>query len=377
MPNGKVDPESLIASIYDCALDSSGWQRTGDDLRRLLQADTFVATHQAPAQPEAALIGSNLDLRCLQEYAQGWWKHDVWTQGALTQPLGRAYIMSEIVRDEDWVQTDFYNVLVKPYSGQRYCVGTLLDVDDGLGVLGFHRPHAAPDFGDMERRMLQRMAPHIRQSLRISGRLSREQDSQRLAQAAIDTLSFGLIVVDSDCRPRLMNGMAERCLVPGHGFIGGRANQVLRTASTVETQVLHRLVHRATTPGLASPGSMLLHRTVPEVPLMLLVSPLIGRQATLFPIGEPAALILVHGIEDALPTEGSLRDLFGLSATEAMLAVRLAGGTRLEDVAIERGVKISTLRTHVSAILQKTGTARQAELVRVLTRLAIHRADLG
>jgi DNA-binding CsgD family transcriptional regulator len=62
-------------------------------------------------------------------------------------------------------------------------------------------------------------------------------------------------------------------------------------------------------------------------------------------------------------------DLFGLTPAEACLAVALAGGKRLEDVAEERGVRMPTLRTQLPAVLDKTGTRRQADLMRLIVGL--------
>ena len=42
---------------------------------------------------------------------------------------------------------------------------------------------------------------------------------------------------------------------------------------------------------------------------------------------------------------------------------------RLEDIAQERGVRMPTLRTQTRAILYKTGTARQADLIRLIVGL--------
>lgn len=56
---------------------------------------------------------------------------------------------------------------------------------------------------------------------------------------------------------------------------------------------------------------------------------------------------------------------------EARLAGELAQGARLEDVALEGSAKISTLRTQLRSILQKTDTDRQASLVRLLTPLSV------
>lgn len=66
-------------------------------------------------------------------------------------------------------------------------------------------------------------------------------------------------------------------------------------------------------------------------------------------------------------------ELHGLTATEAALATALAEGRTLTEFAIERGCTEQTARTHMKRVFEKTGTNRQADLVRIiLTGAAAH-----
>ena len=56
-------------------------------------------------------------------------------------------------------------------------------------------------------------------------------------------------------------------------------------------------------------------------------------------------------------------------ATEASLAQRLMMGESPEQAAQSLSIKISTARWHLSSIYRKTGTRRQADLVRILLSL--------
>ena len=47
-------------------------------------------------------------------------------------------------------------------------------------------------------------------------------------------------------------------------------------------------------------------------------------------------------------------------------ASALADGLSLNEIAAAHGCSVQTARTHMKRILQKTGTNRQAELVRLL-----------
>ncbi|WP_194164501.1 helix-turn-helix transcriptional regulator [Microvirga thermotolerans] len=71
-----------------------------------------------------------------------------------------------------------------------------------------------------------------------------------------------------------------------------------------------------------------------------------------------------------LPPE-LLPQVFGLTRREATVATQLMCGCSLQDIAEMTGIGVGTVRAQVKAILAKTRTKRQAELVGLLTRLAI------
>jgi DNA-binding CsgD family transcriptional regulator len=63
----------------------------------------------------------------------------------------------------------------------------------------------------------------------------------------------------------------------------------------------------------------------------------------------------------------TLRTRFRFTQTQARLAEMLCQGMRPTAAAEELGVKISTVRTHVGQMYEKTGTHSQAQLVALLT----------
>jgi len=57
---------------------------------------------------------------------------------------------------------------------------------------------------------------------------------------------------------------------------------------------------------------------------------------------------------------------FGLTPSEADLALRLVAGKTLQFAAAELHISYETARTRLKRIFSKTGTGRQAELVVVI-----------
>ena len=70
----------------------------------------------------------------------------------------------------------------------------------------------------------------------------------------------------------------------------------------------------------------------------------------------------------------TLRTLFDLSPAESRLAGALAGGLDLTQAALAGGIQVSTARSYLERIFDKTGCHRQSELVRLLARIGSARA---
>lgn len=376
MARSRSSEDRVISAIYDTVLQPSSWQQCFHQMRGLVGADSMLATLQDPARGQAELLASNLDPRFLQAYADEWWTRDTWAMAGMARTRGQSFLVTELVPDKEWLRSDIYNELVKPLADCRYCIGTILEIGDQRAVMGLHRASTAPDFSRTELDTLQRLSGHIGQSLRMAQQLNRRDDTKALLEAAIDSLSFGLIIVDAGCRPLAMNRLAESCLGPGRGLLGGKAGEPLRTENPRQTLLLQRLVREATS--LSSAGALRIERvkgSASPAPLLVQVIPLAGRQAGILRVRERASMILLHMPAPGAPLQRAvLQGLFGLTVAETRLAQALARGDGLQEVATSTGVSVNTVRTQLRSLLVKTNTDRQASLMRLLTQLSV-RAD--
>ena len=82
---------------------------------------------------------------------------------------------------------------------------------------------------------------------------------------------------------------------------------------------------------------------------------------------QPMAVIFVNDPDkNNRPTVVQLREKFGMTPAEAGFAVEILNGDGIQAAADRLSISKATARTHLSRIFDKTGTRRQAELVRVL-----------
>ena len=88
----------------------------------------------------------------------------------------------------------------------------------------------------------------------------------------------------------------------------------------------------------------------------------------------PDILCLVAPLDGRrIATARQLMDFFGLSGAEARLARAICHGDSVEEYARDQGLRLPTVRTQLSSIFNKTGTQRQAALVRLIAGIPVVR----
>ena len=88
----------------------------------------------------------------------------------------------------------------------------------------------------------------------------------------------------------------------------------------------------------------------------------------------PDILCLVAPLDGRrIATARQLMDFFQLSAAEARLARAICHGDSVEEYARDQGLRLPTVRTQLSSIFNKTGTERQASLVRLIAGIPVVR----
>lgn len=220
---------------------------------------------------------------------------------------------------------------------------------------------------DHRERRLAQVMPHWARAARMQHRNFELSGLASLGLAGLDTLDFGVMVLQADMRVRYANSWAE-ALVQADANLA-LDNGVLRAHPPSLQDVLQRLLDgavRASRPGGAAAGSWM-HITSGGQPVPIIVMPLVSRQPVEGPWQLPAAMMLLGNSESRSVLDAAvLTSLFGLSKKESIIAIRLAAGETLNEIAEREFLSPHTVRVHIRDTLRKTGTHRQSELVRLL-----------
>lgn len=88
----------------------------------------------------------------------------------------------------------------------------------------------------------------------------------------------------------------------------------------------------------------------------------------------PALMLTLHERDErGAPDVSAVASAFELTPAESRIAVSLALGRTVEQIAIDHSVAVATVRSQVKSLFQKTGAKRQADVVRLIASLP----DLG
>ncbi|MBP0631026.1 helix-turn-helix transcriptional regulator [Cupriavidus sp. AcVe19-1a] len=230
--------------------------------------------------------------------------------------------------------------------------------------------------GQRERRLAHVM-PHWVRAARMQQRNFELSGLASLGLAGLDTLDFGVMVLQADLRVRYANSWAE-ALVQADSHLSLQ-DGVLRAHSDTLQAVLRKLLDGAVRGrGAEAASGSWMHITSGGQPVPIIVTPLVSRQPVEGPWQLPAAMMLFGNSESrSVLDAGVLTSLFGLSRKESIIAIRLAAGETLNEIAEREFLSPHTVRVHIRDTLRKTGTHRQSELVRLLHLLPGVNLDRG
>jgi len=216
--------------------------------------------------------------------------------------------------------------------------------------------------------------PHLRRALTLGMRLEGYEALQRAQFDALDRLAAGVVVLDGAARVLLAN-RAAGALIGEDGPLrlrhGGLAGAVAPHARRLETLIRAALA-----------GTPLATMSLPwprgERRVAVVVTALRGRDLDRlrgFGLRAPAVLVFLTdpAAPAVLPAQW-LADAYGLTETEARVALLASSGGGLAETARRLGISRNTAKTHLGRVFAKTGAARQAELARLVAALAQVRA---
>jgi len=365
----------LIGAVYDAAIDPSVWESA------IVRIADFVGgcgaalfCKDAGAYHAASLhsFGYRKPLpvalfRQIYPAAQGHFLGDLEVPIATT----------DLIPFEDFTQTELYRQWAEPQGIVDFLSAVVDRTAISTAIFGIFRHKRNGVVDDQARRQMSLIAPHIRRSVLIGRMFEFKAAEVATFVDTLDGLAAGMFLVDASARLIHANA-AGNAILAASDILSLASGRLVAGDAQVDRAL--RDVFVAAGQGDAALGSK------------GIAIPLVGRDgeryvAHALPLTSGArrragviytavAALFIRKADLAVPTAPhAIGSAFKLTPTElrVLLAIVEVGG--IPEVATAFGVADTTIRTHVSRLFEKTGTARQADLVKLVAGYATPLAD--
>jgi DNA-binding CsgD family transcriptional regulator/PAS domain-containing protein len=214
-------------------------------------------------------------------------------------------------------------------------------------------------------RGLRVLAPHLQRALRISERLSTLELASSAAKVAADQSPFAIFSLDLDRKILAANNQAAR-------YVRAGAISIIDNKLTLlDRNGQKKLIDLINTPPPAGIAFQTVAANGTECPVLgARIEQQKAQQLGGITLG--AAVILTLGSapgETPVVAINRVAQWFGLTPSEARLAVAIAAGQSLKDYAAERASSLNAVRFLLKGVFRKSGASSQAQLVAMLASL--------
>jgi DNA-binding CsgD family transcriptional regulator len=367
MNDSKQLPE-LIGEIYDAVIDPA---QRNDVLDKIA---SFAGGHSGGLLSKHSLSKSEVlycyvgaDPNSLQVYSESYPKLDP-TADSPSFRVEQVVSATDLVPYEEFRRGRFYREWARPHGWVDVASAVIEKSAISCTFLSVVRHEANGLVDDEMRRRMALLIPHVRRALLIGQTIHRKQTEAVCFSDVLDGLSSGMILVDANGRIVHTNN-AGNAILDAADFLRAVCGRLVASDLAINAALREILV--AANVGDAALGvkgialPLTAHDGERYVAHVLPLTSGARRAAGLAYNAVAALFIRKAALEPFSPPE-VIGEMYKLTPTElrVLLAIVDIGG--VPEVAAALGVAVTTVKTHLSRLFEKTGVARQADLVKLV-----------
>ena len=305
-----------------------------------------------------------------RSYFNDYYPHDERVPRIVTLPDSRLAHIPDLYTERELKTSPTYNELLPPTNCQNG-LNVRLNGPDGSHIVWTLTDSTEPSgWGSAQTKVIEHLLPHIRQFVRVRQALVGAEVLGASLTGLLDNTRVAVIYLDRRGSIAAANDRARSILRQGDGLFD-RDGFLAAWLPADNAQLKLLLSHALPTDGgQAVSGSMTVRRSSGLPRLAVHVNPVESRQMD-FNTRRIAALVWVLDPEFRPDIDPVLvASTLGLTPVESRVAVLLAAGNSVRDIAAATGHQENSVRFHIEQIHRKHGTSRQADLVHLVLSLA-------
>jgi DNA-binding CsgD family transcriptional regulator len=358
----------LIGDVYDAALNPALWPAALAGASHFVGGpSTALYTKDATSKNGNVYFDDGgIDPGFVALYFEKYVKLDPTTTRHFFTEIGHSVSTTDIMPYDEFLQTRFYREWAHPQHLVDHLSAVLDKSLTSVSLFGVFRHERDGLVDDEARRRMALIVPHVRRAVLI-GRAMAEKTSETAAFAdTFDAIRAGMFLIDASGRVAHANVAGHELLATGTLLRGPGGRLTATDAST--DHALHEIFAGA------SGGDTIIGTRGIALPLAATdgeryvahVLPLTSGARQRAGYAAVAALFVQKAILEQPSAPEVLLKAYGLTPTElrVLLAVVEIGGA--PEVAEALGIAETTVKFHLKALFEKTGSHRQADLIKLV-----------
>lgn len=369
----------IVEGLYTAAADATQWPAALGLIHRAFEADSAALTFQDQSGRAGTRISTGYQPGDDKRYFAGYSVQNFLYEAVVRQGLGKPVPTQNHIDKRYLERSAYYNEWLRPRN-IYFCFGVILSrTQEETQWVSLNLSKGTDGFGDPHVRFMEKLVAHLQRSVSLTRQLGAITTARSAAEVLLDELDQALLLLDGRGRVIFANKSALGLLRTKDGIQSAHGG-LAATCADAASRLAHLIARAARDiDGLGRRGgTVALPRRSSATPLVATLTPLLGGSESWVPNSPAVAVLLNDPVRVRDVPEETLRATFGLTPAESRLAGLLANGHPLSDAAETLRITRETARTHLARTMAKTGTSRQAELVRLLLNIgsAARRAKL-
>jgi DNA-binding CsgD family transcriptional regulator len=356
----------LIGTIYDTALDRTLWP---DVLRKSAEfvggsASSLYSKNAASKTGNSVLHWNSKSDAPVSNYFDEYVK----TGPITTFDVGQVYSVEDCIPYAEVVQTRVYREWARSHGVVDHLAAILDRSATSLSLFVIFRSEEQGRVDDEMRRRMRLIIPHVRRSVLIGNVLDLNTTEKTAFADTLSGLAAGVFLVDENARISFANPSGQIMLDDGKIL---RQKDGVLTTTDPRTKATLPDVIAAARDGDAAVGVNGISVPLswpPAEPWLAHILPLTsGMRQQAGMIYSAVAAVFVHRASLEIPSSmETMSKLYKLTPSElrVLAAVSEVGG--VPAVAEVVDISQATVKTHLQGLFAKTGTSRQADLVKLV-----------
>lgn len=367
----RLDPSHAIAMAYAAALDRERWREV---LAALVDVSGATGAQLLSGKriKGESLVSIGIDPAEDARYNQYYGAIDPLPQMLGTLEAGGILSCREAIARDDTRHSPFFIEWADPNHVSDAVFLRLSSSSDPLCALALGHPYRdTPFLRPALRAYLAVVGPHLVNAFDISRRLERASLEGQACQACFDQLGRGWMLVSATCHLRDIN-QTGRLILDEEDGLRLRQGMIEAIDPAINAHLLKSVAAgtgmRFAAADFGRPFEI--SRASGASPYMVSMMPHQTPDGWFNQGCDHVAILITDPAREEQHLMHALRNDYGLTIAEAQVALRVRGSRGLRQVALERGVSLSTTRIHLQRVFEKTATHRQSELIMLMSSLS-------